>query len=119
MKKAVNILRIASGILVALVALVFFVLEATLLITLDFMLYERELIALMQLVFKLSISAIALAIGTLSIVKKSRSFLIEGACLLVSTVFMTPFISNNFGIYFAIISAVFVLSQLLLQKARD
>ena len=119
MKKAGNILRIASGILVALVALVFFVLEATLMIALDFMLYERALIALMQLILKLSISAVALAIGTLTIVKKSRSFLIEGECLLVSAVVMTPFISNNFGIYFAIISAFFVLSQLIWKKARD
>ena len=52
-----------SGALVALVALVFTVLEGTLLVTLDFALYENQAVALFQLVLKLLIALTALAIG--------------------------------------------------------
>ena len=112
------ILRVISGSLVALVALVMAVVEATLLVTLDFNLYENELLALLQLLLKLLIALSAGTLGVLSIVKKSRSFLPEGVCLLSSAAVMIPFVSNGFGVYFTAVSVLFVLSHLLFSLDR-
>jgi hypothetical protein len=118
MKNTATVLRISSAILVTIVALVFTVMETTLLITLDFLLYENVLIALLQLLLRLSISVYALLIGTLPLLKRSRVFIIEGICLFAFSFVMIPFVSNNFGVYFTIISAFFALSQLIWQKTR-
>ena len=74
MKKLSFALRLLSGILVSLVAFVFVVLEATLLVTLDFNLYENESVALFQLVLRIVVAAAALTLGIFSIVKNKRSF---------------------------------------------
>lgn len=116
MKTLSLVLRVLSGALVALVALVFTVLEGTLLVTLDFALYENQAVALIQLVLKLLIALIALAIGVLSLVKRSRSFFFEGICLLLGSAVMIPFVSNHFGLYFTAVSAFFMLSHWLYRK---
>ena len=118
MKKFSMVFRLISGALVSLVALVFAVLEATLLVTLDFCLYENELIALMQLILRLLIALLALTLGIVSIVKNKRSFLPESLCLLAATAVMIPFVSNNFGLYFTAGAAVFALSQLIFSKSH-
>lgn len=116
MKTLSLVLRVLSGALVALVALVFTVLEGTLLVTLDFALYENQAVALIQLVLKLLIALIALAIGVLSLVKRSRSFFFEGICLLLGSAVMIPFVSNHFGLCFTAVSAFFMLSHWLCRK---
>lgn len=113
MKKLSVALRLISGILVAVVALVFVILEATLLITLDFKLYENQTLAFIQLILRLIIAAYALVLGVLSIVKSKRSFLWEGICLLAASAVMIFFASNNVGVYFTILSLLFVMSHLL------
>ena len=119
MKRFSFALRLFSGAIVALVALVFFVIEATLLATLDFKLYENELPAFFQLLLKLLIAIFAGALGILSLLKRTRSFVKESVCLLVSSAAMLPFISNGFGIYIAIVCALFMLSQLLFAKTHN
>ena len=119
MKRFVSVLRLISGILVALVALVFTVLEATLLLTLDFNLYEHELLAFIQLVLRFTVAAVALALGVLSLIKRERSFFPAGVCLLAASVVMIPFVSNNFGLYFTAVSALFVTSHLPVPKNID
>ena len=116
MKKLSFALRLFSGILVSLVAFVFVILEATLLVTLDFNLYENEFVALVQLILRFVVAAGALTLGIFSIVKNKRSFLPEGLSLLASSIVMIFFVSNNFGVYFTIISALFVISHFLFQK---
>lgn len=113
MKKLSVALRLISGILVAVVAVVFVILEATLLITLDFKLYENQTLAFIQLILRLIIAAYALVLGVLSIIKSKRSFLWEGICLLAASVVMIFFASNNVGVYFTILSLMFVISHLL------
>ena len=83
MKKFSLILRYASSSLVALVALIFTVLEATLLATLDFTLSENQFTAFIQLILRLMIAASALALGLLSMIKTKKSFLPHSLCLLV------------------------------------
>ena len=111
MRKFGRVFRLITGSLVSLVSLVFAVLEATLLVTLDFTLYENEGISFVQLLMRLLVAVAALVIGVRSITKSTRSFLREGICLLVASAVMIPFVSNGFGIYFTIISALFLLSQ--------
>ena len=113
MKKLSVALRLISGILVAVVAVVFVILEATLLITLDFKLYENQTLAFIQLILRLIIAAYALVLGVLSIIKSKRSFLWEGICLLAASLVMIFFASNNVGVYFTIFSLLFVISHLL------
>lgn len=116
MRKLSLVLRIVSGALVSLVAFVFAVLEVTLLVTLDFALYENRFIAFIQLALRIILALAALALGVLSLVKSGRSFLREGICLLASTAVMIPFISNNVGLYFTAVAALFALSHLLFDK---
>lgn len=119
MKKFSLIFRYASSSLVALAAVAFTVLEATLLVTLDFALYENHIIALIQLILKLLIALFALMIGILSLVKIKRSFVSHGLCLFASTAVMIPFVSNNVAVYLTVVSALFLLSQLLFLKMKD
>ena len=114
MKKLCLILCMLSSALVVLLALVFTVLEATLLVTLDFLLYEHMWIALMQLLCKLVLALAAAALGVLSLIKREQPFLLQGICLLVASAVMIPLVSNHFGIYMTAVAAFFVLSRLLL-----
>ena len=116
MRKLSLVLRIVSGALVSLVAFVFAVLEIALLVTLDFALYENQFIAFIQLALRIILALAALALGVLSLVKPGRSFLREGICLTASTAVMIPFISNNVGLYFTAVAALFALSHLLFDK---
>ena len=118
MRKLSLVLRITSSALVALVAFVFAVLEVTLLVTLDFTLYENQFIAFIQLALRIALALAALALGVLSLVKYKRSFLREGICLTTSTAVMIPFVSNNVGLYFTAMAAIFALSHLLFDKFR-
>ena len=119
MKKLSLVLRCVSGGLVTLIALIFTVLEATLLVTADFNLYENEIVAVIQLVLKLLIAMSAGTLGVLSLVKRSRSFFPESICLLASTAVMLPFISNNFGIYITAVAALFALSNFIFSKVKE
>ena len=118
MKKFSIVLRYISSSLVALVALAFTVLEATLLVTLDFTLYENQFTAFIQLFLKFLIASSALALGVFSLIKRARSFLPHSLCLLASTLVMIFFASNSIGIYFTAVAALFALSQLLSSKAQ-
>lgn len=118
MKKFSFILRVISSALVILLALVFTVLEVTLLVTLDFALYENGLLAFVQLFLKLLIAATAGALGVLSLLKPMRAFLSESICLLAASAVMIPFMINSIGIYVTAVSALFMLSQLLSFKIQ-
>ena len=118
MKKFSLILHYVSGALVSIVSLAFTVLETTLLVTLDFTLYENPAIALLQLLMRLLIASAALALGILSLINRTRSFLPHSICLLTSSVVMIPFVINNVGLYFTTVSVIFLLSQVLTLKVR-
>lgn len=118
MKKTAKILRIISSALVLLVSFVFTVLEGTLLVTGDFLLYERPVIAFFQLLLRFLIPVLAFAVALFAIIKRERSFLPESLCLLASTMTMAFFISNNFGLYFLIIAALFAGANLFEWQAR-
>jgi hypothetical protein len=109
------VLRTLAGALVALVALVFALIEGTMLLRLDFVLFENELVALVQLVLKLLFATSALALGVFSLIKAERSFFAEGVALFAASAVMIPFVSNRFGLYFTAVSALFLLARGLWQ----
>ena len=119
MKKFSLVFRYVTGALVALVALVFTVLEVTLLVTLDFMLYEVPFVAFVQLILRLLIASLALTLGIFSLVKMTRTFLPHSLCLLASSAVMIPFLSNHVALGFTAVSALFLLSQLFCVKTQD
>ena len=116
MKRLSFILRIIFGVLVALLALVFTVIETSLFVTLDFTLYENGFLAFIQLLLKLMIAVYAGVIGVMSIVKRTRSLILESTCLLIATAVMIPFITNYIGIYITAAAVLFMLSNLLFFK---
>ena len=118
MKKLALTLRYTASALVALVALVFTVLEGTLLITLDFTLYEDRLLSLLQLILRLLLASSALALGISSLVKRTRAFLPHSLCLLAAAAVTIPFVSNGIGIYLTAVAALFLLSQILSLKTQ-
>ena len=118
MKPLFLTLRVLSSTLVLLVALVFTIIEATLLITFDFALYENEFLAFVQLFLKLLLALSAATLGLLSIVKLKRSFFPEGLCLLTASAMTIPFMINNVGLYVTAVSAFFAISQLLYARVR-
>lgn len=113
------ILRIFFSVLVAIVGLAFAVVEATMLVTLDFMLYEHEFLAFLQIVLRFSIAAYALVIAVWSIVKPSRSFVWESIALFVACAVMIPFASNMFGVYFAALSVLFAIAHVIHHRAKN
>lgn len=118
MKILGRILRVVSGVLVALLALVFLIIEGTLLVTLDFLLFENKIVALMQLVFRLLVAGGALALALLSLIKHSRIFALEGICLCSAMLVMAPFLTNGFGLIFIGVSALFALAHLVSHGAE-
>lgn len=119
MKKCSFIFRCVTSALVMLLALVFAILEATLLVTLDFALYENQWIACIQLLLRLLIALAALSLGVAALLKRTRSFLPHSLCLFASTLVMAPFVSNSIGLYLAVLAALFLLSEILFVKVRE
>lgn len=119
MRKFSTALRAVIGVLVALVALVFAVIEGTLLMTLDFNLYENEALALIQLTLRLVVALAAFTLGLLALLNRRRAFLPECIALSVAAAVMTPFITNGIGIYVTALSVLFMLSDLFFYKAHS
>ena len=113
MRKLCIALRIITGALVSLAGLAFTVIEATLLVTGDFALFENQALAFLQLALRITIAFAVLALGVFSLVKPTRTLLIESVCLFAVTLVMIPFISNGVGLYIAALATLFLLSEIL------
>ena len=112
MKILSTVLRSVFALVVIILALAFAAIEVSLLLTLDFTLFENEALALVQLILKLAIALSSLVLGLFALIKTKRSFLTESICLLLSSAVMIPFISNGIGIYIAIVAVLFMLTNL-------
>ena len=116
MKKLSFILRIAVSVLVVIVSLAFTVLEATLLFGGDFMLYQIKTIAFIQQFLKFLIAAAALLLSVISVIKNKQTFVFASFCIFIAMMVAAPFMSNNFGIYFSLLAALFCLTQFFSYK---
>lgn len=120
MKKAATILFIIASSLVALVALAFTVIEGRLVLSFDWSLHENEFVAFLQYLARLGISVLCLITSVGSIVYHGRkTFIFEGVVLASVAVATLIFASNNFGIYFMILGALYLGSALFHSYAQD
>ena len=107
MKICLFVLRTFIRAATLAVALAFVILEGTLLFTGDFLLYESPAIAFLQLCLRLSIPVATATVALLSLLRKKRRFLFESLCLLIVTIIIAPFLSNDIGWYFVLLAVLF------------
>lgn len=113
MKRFCFILNMTASVLVMLVALVYILLEGTLLFLGDFLLYDMPVIAFFQRCVRLAIPLFAFLSALLSVIRRGHEMLFLSLCLLVSTAVISPFVSNHIGVGLVALSALFVISSLL------
>ncbi len=119
MKKAATILFIIASSLVALVALVFIIIEGRLVLSFDWSLHEHEFLGFLQYLARLGISLLCLITGVCSIVYQGRkTFVFEGVVLTSIAVATLIFASNSFGIYFIILAALYLGSAMFYRYAQ-
>lgn len=113
MKKAVRIASIVTASLLMLVSFVFAVLECTLILTLDHVLYENASLALVQLILRAALPIASFTLALFTLILPKRDFVAESVILVVGSAAASPFINNGFGYYFLIISALFLIPRLI------
>jgi hypothetical protein len=79
----------------------------------DFLLFESPVLAFLQMLMRLSLAIAAVVLGLFVVLKKEKSFVFHSTLVLVCTAISAPFLTNNFGIYFLILAAVFAVTNLL------
>lgn len=116
MKTASRILNIVISSLVSLVGFAFVVIEGYLLFSGDFLLFENEFVAFLQIFLRLTIAVGTVTFGVVSIVKKERSFLFESLVMFLCICIMSHFLTNGFGLYFMLLAALNTLTKLFYNK---
>lgn len=107
MKFCLSVLRTFIRAVTLTVSLILVIIEGTLLLTGDFLLYESPVLAFLQLCLRLTIPAAAFALSLLSLIRRRHSFFFESLCLLIAVIAIAPFLSNHFGLYFILLAALF------------
>ena len=111
MKVCLTTLRILIRAATLTVSLIFVIIEGTLLLTGDFLLYESPVLAFLQLCLRLTIPAAAFALSLLSLIRRRHSFFFESLCLLIAVIAIAPFLTNHFGLYFILLAALFAAAN--------
>lgn len=110
MKRIAYILRVISSAILLILSFAFIVIEGTMLVGCDFLLYESRLIATVQIYIRLALSIGAFIISLFSIIKRERGFVIESGAMLIISLVIAPFLSNGFGLYIPLAVALFAAS---------
>lgn len=119
MKKASSIIFIIFGSIVALIALLFIVIEGRLLLSFDWALHEQEFLGFAQYLARL-----ALAIYTFSVAinsmryREQKNFIFEGASILAIAIGVAIYATNGFGIYFIILAALYLGATIFMALAN-
>lgn len=116
MKNVARILNLIASVLVIIIGAAFAFIEGYLLFSGDFLLFESQLLAFLQMLLRLCMAAGTITLGLFTIIKKDKSFLYESIVALICTIVISPFLTNGFGLYFIILAALFVLSNLFYAK---
>lgn len=111
MKKAWTFLRISICSLCMLTALIFVCIEGWLLFSGDWKLFENDLLVVFQLCARLLAALLASATSLMAALQRKPSFLREGSCMLILSLASLPFISNQLGWSFVVLSVLFLLSD--------
>lgn len=111
MKKFSNVLLIIFSLIIALVSLVFVVIEGRLILSFDWTIHEHEFLGFLQYLARLGIAALCFATSISSVVYHNRkSFVFEAIVFLVTTLVLSIFATNGFGLYFTIAAVVYLAS---------
>ena len=117
MRKLFRILNLISSALVMIIGFAFLLIEGCLIFTGDFLLFEFPALAFIQMLLRFCLAGAAFTLALFVIIKKDRSFLPESLAALVCTLIMAPFLTNGFGVYFAILAALFALTNFLYARS--
>ena len=113
MKKFSSVLLIIFSAVIALVSLIFVIIEGRLVLSIDWTLHEHELLGFLQYLARLGIAGLCLATSISSIAYRNRkSFVFEGFVFLAAAVTISLFASNGFGLYFTIAAAIYLASAI-------
>lgn len=116
MKTLARILNIVTSALLVILGAAFVFIEGFLLFSGDFLLFEIEAIAFIQMLLRLCLGAGAATLGFFCIIKGQRAFLFEALLLLVCCLVTAPLLTNGFGFYFIILASAFTLTNLFYAK---
>ena len=120
MKKFATVLLIVAAAFVSLVSLAFTIIEGRLVFAFDWTLHEHEFLGFIQYLARLGVSLLSLAIAASSIVYRNRkSFIFEGAVLVAIAAATMFHASNNFGIYFLILSLFYLATAIFHNFAKE
>ncbi len=117
MKTLTRILNIFTSALLMMIGVVFVFIEGYLLFSGDFLLFELQTLAFIQMFLRLLLGAGAFLLGLFTIIKKDRSLLSESLAALIGCGFMYPFLSNGFGLYFTILATLHMLTAYLYSRS--
>lgn len=114
MKKLSSILLIIFSIIIALLSLVFVIIEGRLVLSFDWTLHEQEFLGFIQYLARLGIAGLCLATSVSSIAyHRRKSFIFEGLVFLAIAIALSVFATNGFGLYFTIAAALYLASAVL------
>ena len=107
MKKLCFVLNLIFGTLTAIVGLAFSAIEARLLISGDWLLYEHALIGLFQYLIRLLIALYAVFVGIMTFVRRKRQSAVFHSCILAAAVAgICVFATNGLNLYLLTLSAL-------------
>lgn len=120
MKKLSNVLLIIFSVIIALVSLIFVVIEGRLVLSFDWTLHEHELLGFLQYLARLGIAALCLATSCGSVIYHNRkSYVFEGLVFLAIAVTTAVFATNGFGLYFIVAAALYLASAIFHHFVRE
>ena len=120
MKKLSGVLLIIFSAIIALVSLVFVVIEGRLVLSFDWTLHEQELLGFLQYLARLGIAGLCLATSVSTIAYRNRkSFIFEGLVFLAIAVTVSVFATNGFGLYFTIAAVLYLASAVFHHFAKE
>lgn len=111
MKTISYIFRVISSIILLILSFAFIVIEGCMLVSCDFLLYESRLLASLQIYIRLLLAIGAFLVALFSILKREISFIIIACAMLIISLVIAPFISNGFGLYITLATALFAASM--------
>ena len=119
MKKASSIIFIIFGSIVALIALLFIVIEGRLLLSFDWTLHEQEFLGFAQYLARLALAIYAFSVAINSIrYREQKNFIFEGASILAIAIGVAIYATNGFGIYFIILAALYLGATIFMALAN-
>lgn len=119
MKIFSGILKAVTSFLLTVLGAAFVFIEGYLLFTGDFLLFEVQAIAFLQMLLRLCLALMAMVLGIFGLIKRGRSQLFESIVLLAVTIVIAPFLTNGFGMYFILFALLLVIANTLYKRFTE